>query len=316
MWIVKFVLRRLVSLLPVLLGISLVAFFSIRLIPGGPAAGILGANYNEEAAAAINARLGLDRPWWEQMFSWYLNLFQGDLGTSMLSSSPVTSEIGRHLMKTVELASLALLISLVVAIPLGILAAQKEGSLLDFLARSGSVVGISVPSFVVGVVLILLFSLQWTIFPTGGAPPVGSPPWERLQYVIMPAVALSLGTMAIVLKMMRSSYLQVQSSDHVRTAWAKGLRRRDVVSGHIVRNSLLPVVTIVAMEVGFMIGGAVVIEMVFSWPGMGSLLINSILFRDYTVVQGCVIVIAVAFVLANLLADIVLSILDPRLRER
>lgn len=310
-----YALKRVLATVPVLIGISLITFFSLRLIPGGPAAGILGANYTAKAAASINRQLGLDRPLVHQLLSWANGLLHGNLGSSTLSGQAVSAEIASHFGYTAELTAFSLFLSLLVAIPFGVIAGRRQGGVVDGLARMGSVVGISVPSFVIAVVLILIFSVQLRVLPTGGAPPQGSSVLEYLRYLVMPGVALSVGTLALTLKMTRSSFLETSSADHVRTARSKGLRDRGVVVGHILRNALLPVVTVVGIQIGYLLGGAVIIEQVFSWPGMGSLLINSITSRDYPTVEGTVLFFAFVFVLVNLVTDLLLLVLDPRLRH-
>lgn len=311
----SYVLQRIISLIPVLLAITFITFISIRLIPGGPAEAILGANYSDAAAAEINERLGLDRPFFTQMIDWYAALFTGDLGTSLLSNQPVTTVLSRHFGFTLKLAIVAAIWAIGLALPLGIYAARKRGRPIDFGLRAISVIGISVPSFVVGVVLIYVFAVKLQWLPAASLPPSGSSLWQQLKYMILPALALGSGSLAIQLKMMRASYLEEMNQDYVRTARSKGLSKWSIMFKHTLRNSLLAVVTLVAMDLSFLLGGAVVIERVFSWPGLGSLVVDSILRRDYPVVQGVVMLLATIFVLANLVADLLLLILDPRLRR-
>src|SRR5499427_5100022 len=288
-------------------------FMLIHLIPGDPATVILAESYTPEAAARIHQDLGLDKPLPEQYVIYLGKLAHGDLGVSVRNRLPVTQAIGERLPATLELGAAALLWSLMVAIPLGAIAALRRGRALDVIASGLTVAGISVPNFVVGILLILLFGLVLRVLPVGGFAAFTDSPPDNLSRLIMPALALGTFGAASNMRFTRSSMIEVLSHDYIRTARAKGAGWWRVVRGHALKNALIPVVTIVGLQIGAILEGALVTETVFSWPGVGKLAVDSIFGKDFPVVQGIVLMSALSFMLANLLVDIVYAWLDPRI---
>lgn len=302
-------------MIPITFGVAVVTFFLVRVVPGDPVGQILGENYDPVVAAELRAKLGIDRPLATQFWEWLRDFATGDLGTSLRSDLPVTSEIASAFPFTLRLAVGALALALIVSVPLGVLAARRRDKPVDLSVRAFAVLGISVPTFVVGILLILLFAVQLKVLPSSGVAPEGSGIGEQLKYLCLPVVTLSIAMMVVTLKMTRSSYLEVARQDYIRTALAKGLRQRRVTSHHALRTALLPVVTSVGLEIGYLLGGTVVVERVFSQPGVGSLLLRAIGERDYPLVTGTVMFLALVFVLANLLSDLLYIVVDPRLRR-
>lgn len=313
MW--KVVLARAASLIPILLGIAIVAFFAVRLVPGDPVDVMLGDSYNEELAATLREQMGLDASIPEQFALWASGVVRGDLGTSIRSGDPVTSEISRRLPATLQLAGAALVVSLLIAIPLGVASARRPNGIIDAFTRFLTVGMLSIPSFVFAMVLILAFAVWIPVLPSMGMARAGSSLGTRLSHLALPALALGLELIAVTTKMTRASFLDVSRQDFVRTARSKGLRERRVTYAHTLRNSLVPVITVVGIQVGALIGGTVIIEQVFSWPGVGSMLVRAISQRDYPLVQGTVMFLALAFVAANFLADLLYIAVNPRLRR-
>ena len=308
-----YLLRRLLLMLPVAFLVTVGVFMLIHLTPGDPALILLGEDRTPEAIAAIHHRLGLDQPLYVQYLIWVGNLAHGDLGRSITTHQPVLTAITERLPATIELGALALLWSLLVAIPLGTIAAVRRGSLIDHLATGISVGGVSIPNFFIGIVLIFVLSVTLRIFPFGGYVPFSEDPYENLRHVLLPAIALGTAGAAINMRFTRSSMIEVLNNDYIRTARAKGASWRRVVFIHALRNALIPVVTIVGLQIGGIIEGAVVTETVFTWPGVGRLVVESIFDRDYTVVQGVVLLAAFSYLFANLLVDFVYAWLDPRI---
>lgn len=306
---------RLLTIIPVLLGISIISFFLIRLIPGDVVSSILGQDFGDPVLEAkMRAYFGLDQAIHLQFINWFTDLLQGNLGTSMKTGRPVTSEILDRFPATLELATAALIISLAISIPLGILSATKRNGIVDAFARTGSLIGLSIPNFWLGILLVLVFSVQLGWLPSSGMGPA-SPTWEHFSHLILPASTLGVSLAAITMRMTRSSLLEVLNEDYVRSARAKGLREGKVISKHALRNALIPVVTVVGIQLGALLGGTVVIEQVFSWPGLGTLVIRGIGQRDYPIVQGTILFLAFFYVVVNLLVDLLYLYLDPRLRH-
>lgn len=301
-----FLLRRLAGALGVVLGVALLTSLLIHLVPGDPVELMLGESATAGDRTALRASLGLDRPWHEQVVAQFGRLARLDLGQSLYSRRPVGALIGERLPATIELAVAALVVAAVVALPLGILAARRQGGLADSAAMGLALLGLSVPSFWLGPLLILLFSvlLGWT--PVSGR--------EGLASLILPALTLGTGMAAVLARMLRSSLLETLSEDYIRTARAKGLSDGAVVRRHALRNAALPVVTVFGMQAGALLAGAVITETVFAWPGIGSLLVESIQRRDFPVVQGCVLLISTTYVAVNALTDLAYAWLDPRVR--
>jgi peptide/nickel transport system permease protein len=294
---------------------AVLTFFLIRLVPGDVVDIALG-QFNDPAVAAVLRRSwGLDQPIHLQFLEWIRGILRGDLGLSFRTGRPVTAEILQRLPATLELTSAALILSLVVAIPAGVLSATHRNSSLDFAVRLVSLGGISMPHFWLGILLILLFAVELRVLPSLGYAPLSDGVVRSLRFLIMPAVTLGYSMAAALMRMTRSAMLEVLGKDYVRTARAKGLKEARVIYIHALRNALFPVVTVIGINVGRMLGGAVVVEEVFSWPGLGSMMVTAIFQRDYPIVQGIVIVLALLFVCVNLAVDVLYSYLDPRLRH-
>jgi len=312
----SYALRRLALMVPVAFLVTVAVFLIIHLTPGDPALVMLGEERSPEAIRAIHQQLGLDQPIYVQYWIWLSHVLQGDLGRSITTHQKVLSLILQDLPASLELGTIALLWSLVVAIPLGTVAALRRGSFLDYLATGLAVGGVSVPNFFIGVVLIFAFAVTLRIFPFGGYVPLTRDPLESLRHVLMPALALGTAGAAINMRFTRSSMIEVLNHDYIRTARAKGAGWLRVVFGHALKNALIPVVTIVGLQVGGILEGAVVTETVFTWPGVGRLAVESIFDRDYQVVQAIVLMAALSYMLANLLVDLAYAWLDPRISYR
>jgi peptide/nickel transport system permease protein len=306
--------RRAWQLVPTLFLASVVIFLVMRLSPGDPVVIMLGQDATASQLQSERAALGLDRPLPVQYGIWLGSVLRLDLGRSYINRQPVWGLIRQRLPATLELALTAFVVSTVVGVALGVVAAVRPGSLADSLVTAFNVVAFSVPSFWVGLVLILVFSvdLGW-LPPSGHGNPVGDPVGE-LRHLLLPLVTLSFGSSAVKARLVRTAMVEALSADYVRTAYAKGLPRRAVLNGHALRNALLPVVTAIAIQFGGILGGAVVTETVFNWPGMGRLLVDSISNRDYSVVQGILLLIVFTFVIVTLCVDVLYEFIDPRIR--
>lgn len=300
-----FLVRRLLSALLTVVGVATLVFFLIHLIPGDPVDRILGDSARPADREALRTALGLDAPVSVQFGRFMAGLTRLDLGDSIVSGRPVVSLIAEHLPATLQLAAAALAISLLVAVPLGVIAARRRGTRLDSLAMGFSLIGVSIPNFWLGPMLILFFSLWLGWTPVSGR--------EGLASLVLPALTLGTSLAAVLARMVRSSLLEVFQEDFMRTARAKGLDENTVVWRHGLRNALLPVVTLVGLQLGALLGGAVITETVFSWPGIGLLLVDAIQARDYPVVQGCVLTISTTYVLVNLGTDLIYGVIDPRI---
>jgi ABC-type dipeptide/oligopeptide/nickel transport system permease component len=309
----RYVLRRLLQTVPVLLGVSLLVFAIMHVVPGDPVRLIAGPDAPESVVARVRVELGLERPLHVQYFSFLARALRGDLGRSLRSRAPVIDEIFSRFPATLELTTVSMLLAVVVGIPLGLVAAVRRASWIDYLAMGASLSTLSMPIFWVAIVAIWLFSLQLGWLPVSGrAGPVWE--WEGLRHMVLPAATLATTSLAIISRLTRSGMLDVLGREYVTTARAKGVPPWRVVGKHALTNALIPVVTVVGLQYGFLLGGAVVTETIFAWPGVGRLAITAILQRDYPVVQGCVLLVAVVFVLINLLVDVLYGWLDPRIR--
>ena len=309
-----YVARRLLDLFIVLLGVSIIVFLMIRLIPGDAVEIMLGANTDitPERVDAIRRRLGLHQPIVVQYLHWFGGVVRGDLGESIWTGRPVAGEILARLPVTLEVTGLALVFALLVSLPLGVLAARARGGLGDVAVRILSIVGLTLPSFWTGVLMIYFVSLYLPAWPAIGYVPLGSDLLGNLSRMVLPMLAVSLPMIAGLSRILRSSLLEVLRLDYVRTAHAKGLAARMVLYKHALRNALIPVVTIVGVQVGYLLGGVVVIEQVFAIPGIGRLVIGAINERNYPLVQGIILVITAIFVVVNLLVDLTYALIDPR----
>lgn len=314
---IAYVAKRLIGAIPTLIGVSLLTFLFIRLIPGDAIAARLGTSQalTPEQLASLRAYLGLDQPLPQQYWTWLTSLLHGDLGYSIRTGRPVLVEIAQRLPATLELALAAAVIAVAVGLPLGIVSALRPRSRLDLAVRVAGLIGLSLPNFWLGTLLIVLFSLHLRWMPnTGGYVDFAQDPLANLQFLIFPAVTLGLALAAATMRMTRSAMLDVLGADYVRTARAKGLASNVVLRRHALKNALIVVVTLLGIQVGQLLGGAVVVEEIFSVPGVGRMLLNAILQRDYALVQGTVLAVALLFVALNIIVDLLYGYLDPRIR--
>lgn len=302
----QYILKRLLITIPVLLGVCTISFFLIHMIPGDPIDLMLGDNASNIEKSSLRAELGLDLPLSKQYTNFMVDLLQLDLGRSLQSKRPVTSEILRRLPATAELTFVAMLMAILFSIPLGVIAAVNKNKPIDQFISSFGLLGMSIPGFWLGPMLILVFSIQLDLFPVS----------ERggIEHVILPALSLALALGAILIRMTRASMLEVISEDYIRTAKSKGLNDRIIFFKHALRNALMPIITIVGLQFGALLTGTVITETIFDWPGIGTLLYHSIQQRNYPLVQGCILFIAVTYVIVNLLVDIAYAWVNPKVR--
>ncbi len=330
----RYAIRRGLTIVPVLLGVSVLVFSFIHLIPGDPALTMLGERATPEKVAEVRARLGLDRPIWQQYVLYIGKALQGDLGVSIVRGDPVASDLLRRFPATVELAVAAIVVAIAVGIPIGVASAVWRNSLLDSLARLGALTGVSMPIFWLGLVLAWFFGVQLRVLPTGFRLASGTAfvPWtnfvildaalqrdwstlaDAVRHLVLPALALATIPLAVIARMTRASMLEVLSREYIRTAEAKGLSRRAVILRHALRNALLPVLTVIGLQVGRLLAGAILTETIFSWPGIGLWVYESIESRDYAIVQGVSLFMAVIVVGVNLLTDVLYAAVDPRIK--
>lgn len=310
----NYIVRRLLLAIPTLIGISFLVFGSLRLVPGDPAVALAGELATPEMVANIREQLGLDQPIFMQYGNYIGRIIQGDFGNSIRSGLPVIEEIQIRLPRTLTLALVSLTFACLIGIPIGIASATRPNSWFDAGSMIFALLGVSMPIFWLGLMLMILFAVlipQWFGLAGPLLPPTGSGTW---QHLVMPVMALGANSMAIQARMTRSCMLEVLRQDYIRTARAKGQKERIVIYRHALRNAMLPIVTIIGLQFGTLLGGAVLTETVFAWPGIGRLLVDAIAFRDYPIIQGTVLVIAIGFVLANLLVDVLYAYLDPRIQ--
>jgi peptide/nickel transport system permease protein len=309
-------LKRCASVVPVLVVVALIAFLLLRLSSGDPVAQLAGDNASPAAIAAIRAQLGLDRPLAIQFLAWFWALLHGDLGTSIVSGQPVFALIAQRTGPTVAVSITTIIFSVLVGVPVGVFAAWRRGGLIDRLAMWAAVTGFAVPSFAVGYLWIYLLAMKADLFPVQGYTPLSDGFGHFIWHLVLPTLTLSLVYIALIARVARTSLLEVLSEDFVRTARAKGLPERVVVFKHALRNAAVPIVSIVGIGVALLIGGVVVTESVFNLPGLGRLTVDSVMARDYPVIQGVIIVFGGAYVAVNLLVDLSYSFFDPRINAR
>ncbi len=310
----SYILRRLLSMIPVLFIVSLIVFSLLHLTPGDPALSMLGEEATPESIAALRGELGLDEPLPVQYVKWASAVLQGDLGRSIRSNQPVSEAILQRLPITIELAILSVVISMIIAIPVGIIAAMRRNSPVDTASTTVALLGVSLPNFFLAILLIFLFSVRLGWLSPIGYTPFVDDPVDNLKRMIMPAITLGTALSAIVMRMTRSSLLEVLDQDYVRTARAKGLREARVVRVHALKNAMVPVVTVVGLQIGGLLGGTIITETIFVLPGIGRLLVDSIFQRDFPLVQGVVLFAALAFLFTNLAVDLLYAYIDPRIR--
>lgn len=313
---VRYILQRLGQSAIVLLGVTLVVFLLLQLVPGDPVRVALGTRFDPETYNALRERSGLNRPLPVQYLSYLGNALTGDLGVSFRSGQPVTGIVLERLPATIWLALFSLVFALLVAFPLGVLSAVRNGSFLDHSARVFSQFGVSVPDFWMGIMAIIVFAGMLGWLPPSGYTPFAEDPWDWFLHLVLPSVTVGLVTASILTRFIRSSVLEAMSEDYVRTAEGKGLSPRRIVVRHVLRNALIPVVTVAAVQLASLLGGVIVIEVLFAWPGIGRLTYDAVQSRDYPVLQGAVLLVAALFLLVNLLVDILYARLDPRISVR
>jgi peptide/nickel transport system permease protein len=332
--LLRFVVRRLLLLVPILVGLSILVFLWIRVLPGGPAQALLGERGTAEQEAQIERQYGLDEPIHVQYVKYVQTVVRGDLGDSIATRRPVTEELKQRFPATIELALAAMLFSIVFGIPLGFFAAKKHGSPFDHASLVLSLLGISIPIFFLAIILKYIFAVQLGWLPTVGRISVlidlehptnfyvldaiiaGDPEalWDVLKHLVLPAIALGSIPLAVIARITRAAVLDVQNEDYVRTARAKGVSPRRVDSRHVLRNAMLPIATIIGLQTGLLLSGAVLTETVFAWPGIGTWLVNAIRVRDFPVLQGGILFVSIVFVLVNLVVDVMYAVINPRIR--
>jgi peptide/nickel transport system permease protein len=308
-----YIARRLLMLIPVLIGITLCISLLMRMIPGDVISGMLGIDETQEARIVLEEQLGLNKPWIVQYTSWVGNVVKGDFGVSLRTRSPILPEMLNRFKITSELTFFAVIISWIIAIPLGILSAVKRNTWIDGIVRFISLLGVSVPNFALGTLLILVLSLGFSYYPPITYVSFFKDPAANLQIMIFPALVLGSIMAGSVMRMTRSSILEVLRQDFIKAVRAKGAKEASVIFVHAFKNALIPIVTLTGMQIGFLLGGTVVTEQIFSLPGLGQMVLNSIMQRDYPVVQSCILFIALIFVLVNLFVDILYTWIDPRI---
>lgn len=326
--------RRLLALIPVLIGMSLIVFGIIRAIPGDPALAILGQKATPDALQELRHSLGLDKPWYSQYFSYVKDLLTGNFGTSIRTHAEIREEIWPHLAATIELSVLAMIIAIVIGINLGILSAWKQNSAIDVVAMVIALVGVSMPVFWLGLMAQWAFSIKLGWLPSIGRENIRDPVtaitnfylidtllhgridqfWEIVRHLVLPSIALATIPMAIIARMTRSSMLEVLRSDYIRTARAKGQRMFWVVYKHGLKNAFIPVLTVIGLQTGLLLGGAILTETIFGWPGIGSYIYDAIQYRDYPVIQSGILLVAFIFVIVNLVIDLLYAFFDPRIK--
>lgn len=301
-------------MIPVLLIVSVIVFMIIHLIPGDPASVMLGEEASPQEVQALRDELGLNLPIYEQFVQWFAGIFQGDFGDSIYMNMPVLEAFLGHIGPTLSLALLAQSISIVIAIPIGVIAAKRRGTYVDQMFMTIAMLGLSLPSFLLALLLMLLFGVNLNWLPVAGYAPLNTGLWNHLQYMILPAISLGAIQAAVISRMSRSSMIDILSMNYIKTAKAKGVKDRVVIYKHALRNAFIPILTILGETFGSLITGAVVTETVFNLPGIGQLVINAIVRRDYAVIQGTILIIALAYLLLNLLIDLLYGLVDPRVR--
>lgn len=309
----QFFVKRLLFAIPTLFAVMTVVFVLVRIVPGDPAQTILGDQASRQAIEALRVRLGLDQPIWQQYLDFMWSAIQGDWGVSMVSGNPIVQEVGAVLPFTIELTVAALLLGVAVGVPLGTWSALRRNSTVDYVVRIVSLLGLSFPAFVSGIMLLLVFAIQFRWFPVISVGDM-SDPVDRLRVLVLPAINLGLIMAAYITRVTRSSMLGVLSEDYIRTARSKGVPMRAIVWRHSLRNALIPVVTVVGLYLGILIGNSVLTEIVFNRPGLGKLIVGALSQRDYTMLQGLMVVYTFIIVVVNLLTDLTYGLIDPRVK--
>ncbi|ASV70028.1 MULTISPECIES: ABC transporter permease [Cytobacillus] len=309
-----YILKRLLSMIPVLFLVAIFVFFLIHFIPGDPASVMLGPDASPGEIEALRQELGLNLPIYQQFVHWFGNVLQGDLGTSLYMNTSVVSAFFSHIGPTLSLALLAQGVSIMIAIPIGVLAARKRGTGIDSTFMLIAMIGMSIPSFLLGLMLMLVFGVKMQILPVAGYESLANGLWNHLKYLILPAISLGAIQAAVITRMTRSSMVDILSTNYIKTARAKGVKERMVIYKHAFRNAFIPILTILGETFGSLITGAVVTETVFNLPGIGQLVVNAITRRDYAVIQGTILIIALTYLFLNLFIDLLYGVVDPRVR--
>ncbi|MBD8005470.1 ABC transporter permease [Bacillus norwichensis] len=312
MW--SYILKRTLSLIPILFIVSLVIFFIIHLTPGDPVSYMLGDEATEEQINNVREEMGLNQPIYQQYFHWITNVLKGDFGVSFHMNTTVLEAIFSHVTPTLSLAIFAQVIALFIAIPLGIIAAIKRGTIVDQAVMGLSLLGMAVPSFLLALFLVLLIGVHLQWLPIAGYQPLSSGVWNHLKYLILPAISLGSIQAALIARMTRSSMLEVLNNNYINMARSKGVSERKVIYNHALHNAFLPILTVIGQTFGALVTGAVITETIFNIPGLGQLIINSVERRDYTVIQGIVLFVTFIYVMLNLLIDLLYGVVDPRVR--
>lgn len=309
-----YILKRLLSLIPVLLVVAVIVFLIIHMTPGDPASVMLGPDASPKEVAELREQLGLNLPLYQQFISWFAGVLQGDFGYSFFMSESVLHAFISHLGPTFSLAVMAQVFAIVLAIPLGVIAARKRGSIVDQSFMGFSLIGISVPSFLLGLFLILLFAVHLRWLPVAGYKPLSMGFGLHIKYLILPAIALGMMQAALIARMTRSSMLDILNANFIKTARSKGVKERMIVYKHALRNAFIPILTIIGQTFGTLVAGAAVVETVFNIPGIGQLIVNSVERRDFAVIQGTIMLVAISYVTINLIIDLLYGVIDPRVR--
>ncbi len=311
-----YLLRQIFLAIPALLGVLIITFLLMRAVPGDVVTQLVGleGNVSQERMDEMRRMFGLDLPVHVQFRQWMGAALKGDLGSSIRTGRPILQDLAMRFPVTIELTVLSLFIALIISIPLGVVAALNRGSLLDAVISIFALLGLSIPGFFLGILLILLFSLELRLLPPAGYVPIQESLYQNLRHMVLPSVSLGLVLSAAITRIVRSSMLEILARDYVRTARAKGLSARKVTYRHALRNALIPVITVIGLQFGSLLGGSIIIEQVFSLPGVGRFALDGINLRDYPIVQGAVIIIAASFILVNLIVDLIYSLIDPRIR--
>jgi len=309
-----YIIKRILSMIPVLFIVAIFVFMLIHLIPGNPAAVILGPEATPEQVAALEDELGLNMPIYQQFFDWLMGVLRGDLGDSVYMNVPVLDAFFDHLMPTLSLAIIAQFFSMIIAIPIGIIAARKRGTYVDNSLMTVAMLGMSIPSFLLALLLMLLFGVKLGWLPVAGYSPLENGVWEFIRHLILPAIALGAIQAAVIARMTRSSMIDILSLNYIKTAKAKGVTNNVVIYKHALRNALIPILTILGDTFGALITGAVVTETVFNLPGLGQLILNAITRRDYAVIQGTILLVAFSYLILNLIIDLLYGVINPKVR--
>jgi len=311
----RYIAQRLLGAILVLIGVTFVVFLIMQLVPGDPARVILGVQANDQNVAALRARLGLDRPFFVQYFSWLWNALHGDLGRSLITGQPVTPQIMQRLPATLQLAAMAMIIGMLIAFPAGIISALRPRTRTDMATSVVSQIGVTIPDFWLGILLVLLFSLTLGWLPPSGYSSIEDGFRDWASHIILPALTAGIISGAIMTRFVRSAMLEVLNQDYIRTGRAKGLQNMILVRRHALRNAMIPIITIIGLQVTALLSSVVVVEVVFAWPGLGRLALNAVLDRDYPLLQGSVLAMAILLTLVNLGVDLLYFWADPRIEH-